>query len=615
MKQRLKEKSFIQFGLLLILIVMTFSVAFNSGFLPWDDDVYVTENNAVKEISGKNIKTIFSRAYAGNYQPVTMLTYMADYFFCGEKAFCFHFTNLLFHFLNSVLLLLLLRKLLNNNLASLLGAMIFAIHPLQSETVMWIAERKNVMYVFFFLLASIYYFKFLDQKKMTYYLAVLFFFSLSLLSKATAVAFPLCMICYDLMYNKKFELKSLLNKIPFFILALIFGLITISYQKEAGFINEEHNFNFLTKTVYAGYAYAIYVFKFFFPVSLSSYYPYPQNIQFAQIILAFVSIVILVFIAILLRRKKFLEAGGLLFFTSNIIFVLQFIPFGEVLVAERYNYLSSVGIIITVAGFLISIQSKIKNKTVVSIGVICIGIVFGITCSSRNKTWKDSVVFYKDILKKFPESYVITNSLGAEYMKKNDFASAQEWFEKTKKIKPDYYSVYYNEGLNYLKQNKIEKAYNSLSKSIELHPYYKALMARATILEQNNQEKAAIDDLDLIIKMKPDHAKAHHLRAICKEKLRRFDEALADYDRAIKLDPEEAIFHLNKGIALGKAGRFHETLSEFNVAISLKPDYAQAYYARSISKQQLGQNPCEDLKKASELGYKPASDAVLQYCR
>ena len=614
--QSLFENKYFSFFSLALIVIAVFSPAFTAGFIPWDDKEYIIENPHIHSLGVKNIFAFFSSSYIGNYHPITMLSYAFDFFFAGEKAFGYHLTNIIFHFLNGFLVFLFVRKLIGNSVFSYVASVIFLVHPVQSETVMWIAERKNVFYVFFYLLASISYIKYLESDRNKYYWVTLLTFVFSCLSKATAVTFPLVMLIIDLCMGKEIFSKKQFLKIPFFLLSLAIGLLAVYFQKEDGFINSAHNFGMLKNTLFASHALITYIVKFLLPVHLSSYYPYPETIGVLQWLSLFIAISIIFLAVYLLKNRQYVFALGMLFFLVNIAPVLQFIPFGQVLVAERYNYLPMLGMVIVSAKFFQIISQKSQNlRRTFSVLIPVILIVFGMLSFTRNKIWQNSFVFYGDILKKFPRSEVIQNSLGAEYMIAGDYEKARECFGKAKSINPKNYSIFYNEGLCWLKQGDLEKAYQSLSECIDVFPYHKAFFARASILEQSRQYKKAIDDLDAVIIKKPDFDKAFHLRGLCKEKSGRIDEAIADYQKAVGLNPEEALFHLNLGIALAKKGETEGAINEFDTAIILKPDYAQAYYSRAIAKHNLKKNPCEDLKAAMKLGLKEAEDAAIRICR
>ncbi|MFN6037828.1 MAG: tetratricopeptide repeat protein [Bacteroidota bacterium] len=610
------ENKYTRAAFFLIVSVFIFYPAFQSDFIPWDDKEYIVENKDIQSLSFKNIGSIFSNSYIGNYHPITMMSFAFDYFFFGEKATGYHLHNLLLHLLNGILVYLLLKNIFKNPISSFIGSVLFLIHPVQSETVMWIAERKNLLFVFYFLLSLLNYWKFLESNQKKYYWFTLVFFILSCLSKATAVTLPLVLVLIDFFKEKKLISKFQINKIPFFLISLVLGLLAIHFQKKDGFINNEHDFGILQNSLFASYALMIYIGKFLFPMQLSTYYPYPIADNILVWISTGFSLLTLASLYLFWKKNYRLFVFGSLFFLINIFPMLQWIPFGKVLVAERYNYLPILGLIVFII-FLAEwiLKRKPKLKPVFFAIVPLMLLWFGSSAFTRNKTWKNSIVFYNDILKKFPESEIILNSLGAEYMIAGDYVEAHELYQKAKNINPRNYSIYYNEGLTWLKQGETEKAFQSFSECLDITPYHKAYFARASILEQTGQYKKAIDDLDAVINSKPEFAKAYHLRGLCKEKSGRLDEARADYQSAVELDPKEALFHLNLGIAIAKKGDTEKAIRAFDTAIELKPDYAQAYFSRAIAKYNSKENPCEDLKSATKLGLREAEDAAIRICR
>ena len=611
------ENKYTRAAFFLIVSVFIFYPAFQSDFIPWDDKEYIVENKDIQSINFKNISAMFSNSYIGNYHPVTMLSYALDYLFFGEKSTGYHLHNLLLHFLNGILVFLLLKNICKNSLASFIGSVLFLVHPVQSETVMWVAERKNLLFAFYFLLSLLCYWKFSETTQKKYYWLTFLFFVLSCLSKATAVTLPLILILFDLLRDEKKIISIFqLNKIPFILVSLTIGLLAIYYQKKDGFINNEHDFGILKNSKYASFALLSYLHKFMLPFELSTYYPYPSSNNILIWISIVFSLLMMGSLYFFWKKKQHLLFFGFVFFLVNIFPMLQFIPFGKVLVADRYNYLPIMGLIIVIIRVTeITLKWKPKLKKIF-IGIVPLFVLWlGLSSFQRNKIWKNSIVFYNDILIKFPDSEIIINSLGAEYMIAGDYIKAHELYQKAKNINPKNYSIYYNEGLTWLKQGETEKAFQSFSECLDIFPYHKAYFARASILEQTAQYPRAIQDLNAVINSKPEFTKAYHLRGLCKEKSGRLVEGIADYQRAVDLNPEEALYRLNLGIAFAKKGETEKSLAEFNQAIELKPDYAQAYFSRAIAKYNSKQNPCEDLKSAMKLGLKEAEDAVIRICR
>ena len=394
------------------------------------------------------------------------------------------------------------------------------------------------------------------------------------------------------------------------------GIFAIHFQEQGGYLNTDRHIDFFTKILYGCHAYCFYFLKTIAPFSLSCYYPYPEKTGFLESICVLIVLCVVAGVYYLIKKKRNIEAGGILFFTFNIIFVLQFIPFGKVLVAERYNYLGCIGLLLFFSGLTEELL-KLKLNSNLLPKIVGTLLVFMLSCItySRNKIWENSIIFYNDILKKFPDSYIVLSSLGAEFTKENKFDTAEKYFAEAIKKNPKDNSVYYNLGLCYLKQNKIEMAYDAFSISLEIKTYYKALFARATILEQTKQFERAIEDLDTAIKQKPSYGKALYLRALCRDEMGNAALSLTDYTSAIATENNEPLYYLNRAIAYGKLNRISESITDLDMAINLNPNYAQAYYIRAIGKNKRGENPCFDLKKADVLGWKDAKDAIKKICK
>ena len=218
---------FLASALILVITFMAFAPCLQNSFVDsWDDNTYVRKNVLIRDLSWRNVTTVFSTFILATYLPVTMLTYMVDYQLVGLKPFGYHLTNLILHLLNCLLVFWLIGLLSRNILVSFITAILFGVHPIHVESVAWISERKDVLYAAFFLLSMIcycYYSRTLKTGK-AYWLAVLFFV-LSLLSKAMAVTLPFLLLLMDYFRGRKFDRRMILDKIPFLVLALGFGLL------------------------------------------------------------------------------------------------------------------------------------------------------------------------------------------------------------------------------------------------------------------------------------------------------------------------------------------------------------------------------------------------------
>lgn len=593
-------------GVLCILVALVYFKLFSANFISWDDGEVLLNN---KDVHHFNLKAFFTSYYVGNYAPVSMIGFAIDWFIFKGNAAGHHAMSLLFHTINAILVYQLSVFILKDKLKGLVCAIIFCFHPLQVETVAWVSAKNNLVYSLFFLLGLLNYTKFFINKTPRYYVYTLAFFVLSVLSKPSAVCFPVVLILLDYLMKANYSFKRLLfNKIPFFVIAVVLGIATIYTRTEDKFINPNHAFAIHERIGYAGYALLQYVYKFFIPVNLSVIYPYPQD-KVASIVVGYGVILLLAFICYKLFRSSKVLVFGLFFFVTNLLLVLQFLPFGEVLTADRYMYLPIIGLSIV----LLSVFPP-KEKVVKIIAVSFI-IIFGTLTFVRTGVWKNSISLYSDILKKYPHSFVALNSLGAEYMLNKNYDMGLRYLNAAINENTDYYKGYYNRGLLYAQTDRIDKALKDFNKAILLKEYPKAYVARANVYYMLKDFPKAITDAETVLKVDPDNTKAIYVIATCYDDLNQLDKAMIYYNRLILLNSENPLYYMRRAIVFGKMQQFESCLKDLDVCTTLDANYSEAWYWKGVAKVNLKQNPCTDLKQSLDLGFEAARQPLNKYCR
>lgn len=595
---------------MLLLLVVAFPIVywqlFKANFISWDDADVLLKN---KDVHAFNLKAFFTRHYVGNYAPITMIGFAIDWMLFHGSSLWHHAVNVFFHLINAVLVMVLIKKLTQNSGLAFLVAIVFSFHPTQIETVAWVAAKNNLVYALFFLSGLISYVSYAQTKQKKYYLFSLLLFILSVLSKPSAICFPLCLLAIDYFLTQDFSVKKQINKIPFFVFAIIIGLVTIYSRTEDKFINEAHAFAFHERIGYAGFALVQYVIKFLFPVNLSVIYPYPSDKTMSLIIGYLVWALFIYAIYFFIKRKKSLLLFGLLFFISNLLLVLQFIPFGEVLTADRYMYLPIIGLSLALFALFKFSESLMKIS---ALGLI---IVLGALSLKRSAVWKNSISLYSDIIDKYPHSFLALNSLGAEYMLNRNYVLAEQFLNKAIAEKINYYKGYYNRGLLYAQTNRMQEALNDFTKAIELKQYSKAYVGRANVYYVTKDFSKAINDAEAALKADENNSKANFVLANCYDDLNQLDKAMFYYNKAINSNPDDPLYFLRRAILFGKQRQFAQCLNDLNVATTLNPQYAEAYYWKGVVKVNLNQNPCSDLKQALNLGFQAAQQPLMNYCR
>ncbi len=593
--------------LLSMLVALVYFKLFSAGFISWDDGDVLLNN---KDVHQFNIGAFFTKYYVGNYAPLTMIGFAIDWMIFHGKAVGHHAISIVFHVVNGLLVYYLSHLLLKDKLKAIVCTAIFCFHPLQVETVAWVSAKNNLLYSQFFLLGLICYAKYLTQDLKKYYSYTLVFFILSVLCKPSAICFPLCLPLLDYVLKEKTTLKVfILNKIPFLIIALILGIATIYTRTEDKFINENHAFAFHERVGYAGYAILQYIYHFFIPVNLSVIYPYPQN-KGLSLITGYIVLAVCLFACYkLYRSRRKLLLFGVLFFVANLVLVLQFLPFGEVLTADRYMYLPILGLSWAIVS---AISVKEKQLTFISLAIV---IVFGTLTFFRASVWQNSISLYSDIIKKYPHSFVALNSLGAEHMLNKNYDLSLRYLNSAILENTSYYKGYYNRGLLYAQTNRMNDALADFTKAIELNKYPKAYVGRANVYYLLNDYSRAMADANEVLKTDPKNSKANFTLANCYDDKNDLNNAMYFYNTAISSNTNDASYYLRRAIVHGKMKQLNSSLDDLNTATTLNPSYAEAYYWKGVVKVNLKQNPCEDFKRAVDLGFNAAGASLNTYCR
>lgn len=536
----------------IVVIILTFFIyqpALNNKFTNYDERAYVSENASIRQFNGDMISREMGNFFMGNYHPLTMISYAIDYSIVGMDPKGYILTNILLHILASLFLFMLLIKITNNSYASIAGALLFSLHPLHVESVAWIAERKDVLYTAFLSMALLTAYLWLTQKSKLFWLLTLLLFVLACLSKGMAVVFsPVVMlmaVMIQLKQDKEIKWKEVLNPmfLPFILISLVFGYVAILAQAEAEAIRDDTGgLPIYAKILYPAYGIWFYLQKFIFPIPLSAHYDYPS----LKNIVLLVSPLLVTGIGFTLWyfRNKFPEwVFAFLFYLFSISIVLQILPVGKAIAADRYFYFASIGFSIALAWSL----SKIK-KNLPAIAFSGLFILMGFTLTiPRIKIWKDSRSLWEDTFKENQNVPFVLFNLGVSLEKtgkENDLRSI-ELYKKAISIDSTYFEPYNNLGI-------LLNQYGNPDLALPL--YYKAL------------------------KLKPNHSDTYNNLATALQALGKYEEALSIFKQSIDTDPNNPSPHNNLGTLLNELGRYNEAAYHYNMAIKLKANEPRVWY-------------------------------------
>jgi protein O-mannosyl-transferase len=470
----------------IVLITLTvFSPVAWHDFISFDDDVFVYANTHIA--SGLTLEVVrwaFTTSHEANWIPLSMLSHALDVQVFGMNPAGHHVVNLLLHVASSCMLYLSLKRATAAPWKSAVVAFLFALHPLHVESVAWVAERKDVLSMFFGMLTIYLYQRYTEKQGIGRYCAALGCFVLGLLSKPMLVTLPLVLLLLDWWPLGRFnsvletERSSLLSgltrliveKIPFFILSIGSSIITYRVQQVVGELPQ--GYTFISRLGKSCIAYISYLYKMIWPVDLAILYPfskYPPSdaaVLFSAIMLMLITIVVICYG----KRFPFLVTGWL-WYLITLLPVIGLIQIGQHSVADRYTYLPLTGIFVSLVwgGGLLCDRWQHRNLFLGGIAVCAIAVLITLT-SAQLRYWKNSEALFKHTLQVTEGNWVIHCNLGLVYLNQGRIEEAVWHFNQSIKAKPSYSLAYLNLGAALIAVKQFDKAVDAFKWSLQFDP-------------------------------------------------------------------------------------------------------------------------------------------------
>jgi len=549
---------------LIALIFIVYGQVIHFDFVNIDDGPYVLQNiHVLNGISLSGVEWAFTSSHAANWHPLTSLSLMVDHDIYGLNAGGYHFTNLFFHLINTLLLFLLLNKMTGSFYRSFFVAALFGLHPMHVESVAWISARKDVLSAFFWLLTIWAYFSYAKHPGIKRYVLVVLIYILGLMSKPMVVTLPFVLLLLDYWPLQRFPFRKNLitEKIPLFVLTVASSVVTFMVQKQDGAVGTLENYPLDVRIYNALISYVRYLEKTMLPLNLSVYYPHPGMWPAWQIILA-ASMLILLSILIWKKsdRYPYLPVGWL-WYLGTLLPVIGIVQVGSQSMADRYSYIPLIGIFLIIAWGVPDLFKRLPHKkTILGFGAILTIIIVTFLSWQRCQLWGDSFALWNDVLEKY-------NISSPDNIKKNHKIAFAYNFRGT---------VYTERGNYY-------KAIEDYNAALDINAEYEeALNNRAIAHGATGQNDLAFKDYEQALTIKPDYADAYYNRGLLYNKIGRYDMAISDFTSAIKFDPSMADAFVSRGIALGSQRQYDPALNDFNRALAINRNLYQAYFNRGI---------------------------------
>lgn len=604
----------------IIFTTILYSRALFNGLTSIDDDFYVVHNPYLKDFSFHGIKEIFTSFYASNYHPFTTLSLLIETKLFGTNPLVYHLDNVLLHLLNVWLAYKLAERLSNSTVTAFIVALFFAIHPMHVESVAWVSERKDVLYSAFYLLSLICYLSYIDASGTgKYYFLSLSLFLCSLFAKSAAVTLPLILLLFDMYRGRKLSGSLVAEKLPFFALSILFGILAMLSQKAGGAVNEYVIASgFLSKLFTITSGLSFYIIRLFAPVGLSilHYSPYVLGKLPWIYYLSIPFIVLLIWLIIRPSPLRKELVFGALFFLSSLTVMLQIVPVGSAYVAERYTYIAYIGLFYIIGQVLSSVSSG-KNRMNILLGIIGISLVFSFISWQRIEVWKDDEHAFNDLVSSNPDIYEAYLFRGGYRKKQNDLTGALEDFSRAIELNPTYERPYYLRAGIYDALNDLPSAIADFTKFLEAeHGFAEAYNNRGWAYFRTGNVPAAIADYNKALSIDSAYVDAYNNRGWAYLSQGNSIAALPDFTKAIVLNPKFDKPYYNRTGIWMKAGDYAHAVEDYTSILALHPDDVETIYRRGEAYHLLNNDSsaCTDWQKAAQMGNSKATAMLQQYC-
>jgi protein O-mannosyl-transferase len=593
------SRSLVVCGLLLVAVFVVFGQTAGHGFVNFDDDLYVYENRHVQE--GLNVEAVrwaITTWHSCNWHPLTWLSHMLDCRFFGLTPGGHHLSSVLLHAVAAILLFLSLRRLTASFWPSAWVAAVFAIHPLRVESVAWVAERKDVLGGLFFTLTLWFYSRYAERPASwgRYFLLVASF-ALGLAAKPMLVTLPFVLLLLDYWPLKRFEggqkgshadkadpswpaqrfVRLVVEKTPLFVLALASCAVTLAAQRDV--MKPLDRMDFPWRVANAAVAYVTYLGKMLYPAGLAVFYPLPKEPPPAFQIVAAVTLLLAISMAVYaVRQKQPYLLLGWLWYLGTLAPVIGLVQVGSQALADRYTYLTQIGLYMALAWGAADVVRSWSCRHWPLATLAALAITGMMVCAwQQTRHWRDSEALWTHALACTSRNWIAHNSLGNAMGDRGEEDQAIFHYRKAVEIAPDYASARNNLGRRLVSRGQFVEAVTHCQKAVDVNPdFAEAHSNLGSALAGLGKVDEAIDHYRKALNLRPDLAEAHNNFGNALAGQGKADEAIAHYCHALEFKPDFAEAHNNLGAALAARGKVDEAIDHYRHALDIKPDLAKA---------------------------------------
>jgi tetratricopeptide (TPR) repeat protein len=586
-----------------LLVAATLAVYWRIGrheFLHYDDDQYVTENPVVRSgLTAEGVSWAVTTTHFSYWHPLTWISHMTDVELFGMDARAHHFVSLSFHAANAVLLFLILFRMTGGLGRSGFAAALFALHPLHAESVVWIAERKDVLSTFFALLAIGAYLRYVRRPGMPEYIAVLLLFLLGLMAKPMVVTLPLVLLLLDYWPLRRFSqdvvlpyaaaedpprsrphLRILGEKVPLLLLSAAVGVVTLLSPGVRGASSTLERLPLDVRAANSLVAAAGYLRQMVWPSSLTVYYPHPEGSLGTWQIAGAAALVggMTMFVLRFAGRRPYLAVGWF-WYLATLLPVSGMLQVGGQSMADRYTYVPLIGVFIMISWGVSDLTAgwRFRAPTLAAAGAALCVLAF--VAWRQAGYWRDDRTLFFHAIEVTSNNYLAEMNLGVALEREKRVDDAIPHYKEALRIRPSYADAHYNLGVALGKKGAIDEA---------------AFHYRR------------------VLQLRPRDANAHNNLGFLLYSQGRLDEAIVHYRDAIRIQPRFPLAQSNLGSALGLQGKIDESIDHFRAALRDQPGDVLAHYNLGIALMIQGKSEDASFHFREALRGKPGDPAILR---
>ena len=624
--------------LLFVLVVWVFLPSLRNGFVNFDDPVYVTQNHHVRAgLTWSGLAWAFGRLHGEQtyWHPLTWVSHMLDCQLFGLKPWGHHLTNVVLHAVNTVLVFLVFRRMTGACGRCVVLAALFALHPLQVDTVAWVAERKNLLSAFFWLLTLWAYVRYAEYRMqnaecgmqnpassnaqhatrntqhasrftfhvsrfthhaLPFYLLALLFFGLGLMCKPVLVTLPFVLLLLDYWPLQRLQLSTLTaqpsilrrlvgEKTPFFLLAAGSSLITILAHRELGSLDFTGRLTVGLRLETALVSYVRYLGKTIWPSRLAVFYPYPTGWPVGKVVIC--GIVLLALCALALRAassRPWLFLGWFWFLGVLVPFI-GLVQAGAQAMADRFAYVPLIGLLLLLIWGAHELTQRwpyagiIRLVAATAAGVLCLALT-----RQQIGRWRDGETLFRHAIMVTGDNYLAQNNLGSALLERGQVDEAIAHLREAIKADPAYATAHSNLGAALVKKGQAEEAIGCLREALRLNPKLaEAHCNLGVALDRQGRPEEAVSQLNEAVKLAPEDAHPHYSLGAVLVKKGEAEGAIRQFQAALKLEPDYAEAHRDLGIVLGGQGRLDEAIGHLSKALTLTPGDAETHCGLGVT--------------------------------